>query len=614
MSTRATLILIAVFSGLVAAYWITGRLERDSVKQAAQAKKLFDFAAEDVTSLSIAREGEDLVEALRNDDGLWSIAAPHSHIPPNAPLWDAMTEVFASLTNERDIDADPDTPADYELDTPGLSVIAGTKQGQLIQVAFGALDPTQVNRYARIGDGQVFLTPAAAFHALNRGLRDLRDRRLLTHVGEGIVKMDVKRRETQGLEEIEDPRLADRARGIDESYALGNDGLWRMTLPVQAQSRQDKIKALVSYLEFATGRGYIDAPRNLSDYGLAPPFAEVTAHNPSGDAQALLLGWPSGPTDNTGVFVKRNDNPSVFIVDAHLLTLLPAGPGDFREKRLFTREAKRLKTIRYEDARSEMLLENEPEAGWQLVEPSSDDTDQLAVSMYIAMLKRVEGISFLEGGEAPPLDSPRLTLEFTFTDDTPPSAIHIGALVPSSNPIEFYARQAIGAATTISFESLSMLQAAPFDFRVKTLFPLQKDDLREIDLVLEDRRYVFRYSDSVWRLIEPRGARLETQTDVHSLIETFMMSKAKGLAEPPPSDGVLGRNEPILIVTFQILDGVAAGTTRTFGPVSVGNRVTNNSRRRFLWVEGKEPIYLIDQALIDGVRDALLGVVYPSSP
>jgi len=43
--------------------------------------------------------------------------------------------------------------------------------------------------------------------------------------------------------------------------------------------------------------------------------------------------------------------------------------------------------------------------------------------------------------------------------------------------------------------------------------------------------------------------------------------------------------------------------------VYVGNRETRNSRHRFLWIEGKDPIYLIDQALIDGVRDALLGVV-----
>ena len=67
-------------------------------------------------------------------------------------------------------------------------------------------------------------------------------------------------------------------------------------------------------------------------------------------------------------------------------------------------------------------------------------------------------------------------------------------------------------------------------------------------------------------------------------------------------------------MTFQILDGVAADTTRTFGPVYVGNRVTSNSRQRFLWKDTQASIYLVEQALIDGVRDALLGVVNPSSP
>lgn len=608
MSTRATLALIVVFAGLLTAYWLAGRIERNVIKEAAEARKLFDFAPEDITTLSIARQGETPVEALRKDDGQWTIAAPHPHIPPNGPLWTALTKIAASLTNERDIDADPDALADYQLETPILYIIFGTKQGQPTKIEFGALDPTQVNRYTRLGEGQVFLSPAKTFQALNRSLQELRDARVFTHLGEGVEKIDFKRRATEGAEEIEDPGLAARAKRIDESYALAEGGGWRMAKPVDAAARQGKLNALVSQLRFATGRGYIDEPESLDDYGLDPPYAELTAYSPSGEGQTLLLGWVSGAEDKSGLFVKRSDNPSVFIADAHLFTLLPAGPGDFREKRLFTREAKNLKTIRYTDARSEILLENDPDVGWRLVNPPADDTDQFAVSMYIAVLKSIQGLSFPEE-EALSIESPRLSLEFTYTGDTPPSAIQIGGIVPSSNPLVFYALQDNGAATTISFQSFQMLQAIPFRFRIKTLFPFKRNEVRAIDLTLENRRYVFQYENGVWTLSEPQGARLETQSDVHLLIDTFSTTLAKGIADPPPAAETQGMNDPILTVVFRVVDDPLTGTTRTVGPVRVGNRVTSNSRQRFLRMEGKTPVYLVDQALIDGVRDALRGVV-----
>ncbi len=613
MSTRATVALVLVFAGLLTAYWVTGRIERNVIKQAAEAKKLFDFAPEDITTLSIARHGEAPVEALRKDDGQWTIAAPYPHVRPNGPVWTALTIVVASLTNEREIDAGTDALADYQLEAPVLSVIFGTKQGQLSQVAFGALDPTQVNRYARLGEGQVFLCPARFFQALNRGLQELRDTRMFAHLGEGVERIDFERHATEGADEIEDPGMAARARGIDETYVLAEDGEWRLSKPVDATASQAKLDALASWLRFATGRGYIDEPESLSDYGLDPPYAELTAYGPTGEGLTLLIGWPSGDEDKPGLFVKRADNPSVFVAEAHLVTLLPAGPGDFREGRLFTREAKNLKTIRYLDSRSEMLLENDPDEGWRLVDPPADDTDQFAVSMYIAVLKSIQGLSFPEGDEALSIESPRLSLEFTYTDGAPPSSIRIGGPVPSSNPIVFSALQDIGAATTISFDSFRNLQADSFRFRIKTLFPFRRDAVRGVDLTFDDRHYVFGYENGVWTLSEPRGARLETQSDVHSLIDTFSTTLAKGIADPPPAADVQGRNDPILTVVFEVVDDPLTDTRRTVGPVHVGNRLTSNSRQRFLWIEGKAPVYHVDQALIDGVRDALRGVVFGRS-
>ncbi|MDK1046437.1 MAG: hypothetical protein QGM45_12240, partial [Anaerolineales bacterium] len=97
-----------------------------------------------------------------------------------------------------------------------------------------------------------------------------------------------------------------------------------------------------------------------------------------------------------------------------------------------------------------------------------------------------------------------------------------------------------------------------------------------------------------------------------SLIDTFSTTLAKGIADPPPAADVQGKNDPVLTVVFQVVDDPLTDTTRTVGPVLVGNLVTSKSRQRFLWMEEKMPIYLVDQALIDGVRDALGGVAFHS--
>ena len=91
------------------------------------------------------------MEAARDDTGQWAITIPYRHIPANQPLWNALSAAISSLTNERTIDEKPNNLEDFQLDSPLLTVIVGTANDPLMQLAFGSLDPTQVNRYARKG-------------------------------------------------------------------------------------------------------------------------------------------------------------------------------------------------------------------------------------------------------------------------------------------------------------------------------------------------------------------------------------------------------------------------------------------------------------------------------
>ena len=605
MNARATLGLAIAFAALLTAYWLTGKIDRSATREARDVEPVFTFQADDIDGMRIAQLGAAPVEATRDRDGIWSIVQPHAHIPANQALWNRLATALTAVTNQRTIDDAPTSLADFQLDQPALTIVVEGGASANTQIAFGSLDPTQVNRYARVGDGPVFLAPSSAFEMLNRTLDDLRDRRIFTHLEGGIPRVDFVRHATGGAEELEDASLVSRSLRIDESYEVDDTGFWHLARPTAAVLQQERIVPLAAYLRLAVGRGYIDEPESLSDYGLDPPFAELRAHNVDGETHTLLLGWLSGGDDEGGIFVKRADSSSVYVADSRLFLLLPAEPQDYREKRLFTHAATTLKTIRYEDAQNVIELEHDDELGWQMIEPPSEDTDQIAVSMYIAMLKSIEGVAFPEETEIPSLATPRVTLDFSFTDDTPPSTVLLGGPLSDTVPPLFYARQDIGVVTAIPFDALRMLQAEPFDFRIKRIFPFEASAVEHIDLLFEDRRYVYRLEEGNWILEEPRGARLESQADVRALLETFVQCRASGIVDTEAAaDAQL---DPILRVSFGIS---GSGQSITLGPIEVGARTDANSRQRHLRIPGKTTPYLVDQALISDVRDALQGVVF----
>lgn len=608
MKARHTIALGVVFAALTALYVYTGTREARVQREAAEAKRVFDFTAADISTLSIAQQGGVPVEGLRGEAGVWRIAAPADHIAAYQPIWNQLAETVAGMMNQRTLESSVEDPAAFALEDPRLSVIVGTADGTLQQVAFGDLDPTQRHRYTRIGDGEIFLTNAETFSRLNRSLLDLRDRRIFTHLDEGLTRIDYERlpTEARAAAAVDDPEVARRTTAIDESYAVTDDGEWRLVEPVYARARQDRLERLAQILRSLGGREFIDDPESLADYGLDPPFSRLTAHAPDGTTQTLLLGWIADDPENAGMFVKRTNNPSIIVVDARLLTLLPSEPEDFREKRLFTRKAARLKTVRYRDGSSSLRLENTAD-GWRLVEPAARDTDQVAVSMYIGMLKQIEGKSFPDVQNPPGFDPPRIQLDFTYDDGSAPSRIAVGAPVPGSDPMRIYARQDFGTLTTISFDDFRMVQTTAFDFRVKALFPFRREWVEELDLTFEGTRYRFRFAEGRWIVIEPEGRQLETQSDLRALIDAFIQTQAQDIAEPAPSVAVQGMTEPILEATFRFAP--SAPMDGPLGPVRVGNRKTPASRERFLTLAGRDEVYFVDQGLVDDVRQALQGVV-----
>ncbi len=179
MKPRSTLALAVVLAALCAAYWGVQHLGTRRATQAQQSKKLFQFAPEALRGLTIHPVNGAPVTAERDAGGPWRITAPNPTIRPLQTLWNRVAEKFAGLNSERVVAEAPDDLKQYGLDVPQLSVEARVDGADPVKIFVGDVEPTQRYRYARLGNGPLFLLNTDAFFELNRSLDDLRHRFLV---------------------------------------------------------------------------------------------------------------------------------------------------------------------------------------------------------------------------------------------------------------------------------------------------------------------------------------------------------------------------------------------------------------------------------------------------
>lgn len=611
MSTRATLGLLGTFALLAGAYWFTGFLERRSEREAREARRVFHFSVDEITSLSVEQEGKAPIEAMRRPGGPWRIVAPHDRIPPNEQLWGRVAANVAELSNERTIDESPADLGPFGLDRPRLSVIVGTLEGELRQIQFGAVDATTEYRFARVGDGPVFLATKNAFFELNRSSLDLRDRNLIHPGEEGITRIEFSRFWQGKSEKADDggpdaPELEVGEESVRVIVERGKDGRWVMLEPAPGRGNQERIEALAKEIQFALGREYVDEPGHPSDYGLQPPWGKVTVYgDESGGPRTLFLGAVAGPEQGNGIFVKLDHLPSVFVIDAHIMTLVPESPEAFRDPKLFSRRASDLRQIRYRDRRNRVTLTNDPETGWRLTEPPHDDIDYEAVSQYLSHLKDVFGTSFPREAGDFGLGDPRILLEFTFAPDGETTTIAVGGPVPDSSLELHYVRTDDGTVTTIPLGAMLALQVTPFTFRDKHIFSFDPGEAVGVEIELDGKGYELRRSEDRWVVDAPPGHRLGSQADAYDALRELAGTLAIDAADPPPSVDVQGVNTPVLVATVVV--GGESGERRV-GPLKIGALKATNARERFATVEGRPEVFFVDQTLVDNVRAALRGI------
>lgn len=602
MNTKNTLGMLAFLVALLLAYWLTDLFRQSAERSEHDSHRLSRFEAGAIVEIRVERVGENPVYGTRNADGEWAFVEPYPYIESNPIVWNRLADAVATVTNERTIQENPKDLDLYELDPPHLIVEAKTEAGESVRIVAGAIDPTQEYRYARADDGPVVLITTSDFHELNRSLLDLRQRFVLPPSDSGIDRLQFAHIYTGGLES-DDPEFVEPEIGdVSVKVVLERDAdlVWQMHVPVETRANQARVQTLIDEVRFMTGRNYIDNPENLSDYGLDPPERILTVHEGEGDMErTLMIGWVAAEGEGGGIFAKIADNPSVFVIDAHIISLLPRTPDAFRETRLLSGEATNLAAIRYRDEHTELRLVNDETTGWTLVEPPFDDVAQNAVSAYIAFLKGIGGTSFPVDPEAPGFDHPAVGLELFYRGAAESTTILIGGTVPDTSPPLYYAKQEDGAITTVPLAVMLAMRASAFKFRDKRIFRFPEDRALKIALQLDGNAFEFKKVGETWAVVQPENMRIESQADVRDLLRILSRAQALSVVSPTPPADVQGLDSPIFSARVEYKDNEEP---HVLGPFEIGASKASSSRERFARVEGRPEVFFVDQDLIDDLR------------
>jgi len=306
------------------------------------------FKVADVVAVTLTRPGGQVKLVKRK--GEWDIVEPAATRADR----DAVSGFLASLAQlraTRFVAESAPNPAQYSLHQPRLAIeLAFAGATQPARLSFGgpsthstgsepalskakgqagsgpprAFTPSTVEGKSRGGETDtselyarntqhpaVMVVPESAFANVNRTLDDLRSQRVAEFSVLDVQSVAIAR----GNQRVELRREKDRR--------------WIITSPARMQADAHKVEDLLYALSDVRAHSFIDNPGSLVAYGLDLLVAAVTLYRGQGAEPArFMFGAPAGE----GRIYAKSSGQTIFEVPADILSQLPAGIEDLRER------------------------------------------------------------------------------------------------------------------------------------------------------------------------------------------------------------------------------------------------------------------------------------------
>jgi len=366
---------------------------------------------------------------------------------------------------------------------------------------------------------------------------------------------------------------------------------WQMLEPVKARGDRGRVdETLTTLVTARIDREIEPAPKQLGDFGLEKPAAEVTLRLKDGKQLGLALGAKSP----TGVWVYARDatKPAVFVLGEGALRDATRPLDDFRDRTVLALDAKGVSGFEIV-TRDETLAVEQAEGKWTLTRPVTLPADRDTITDFLDKLQAQKVKAFV--AEAPKSLAPyglerpvRLAIHTGRDKDRATKSLLLGNVDKAKQGV--YAMRPGETSVLLLPEPVwTMVPKNVAALRNKVLVEFERDKVTGIDLESPKGRVTLALEGTRWRVTAPEplpADQVEAGAILFKLRElraqAFLADDAAGVAR------YLGRPTVRVTLTEQ---GAPAPRTVLLAP-SPERR--SGQPTAYAALAGRGPVVLVD--------------------
>jgi Domain of unknown function (DUF4340) len=386
MKIRGLVVAAVVFFILAGVlYWSEHRKPADdTVKASADTPPaILKLDSSSITKLDLKKKNAETVVLTKAGSGMWQITQPKAYGADQDAV-SSLLSTLSSLNSERLVEEKTSDLKTYGLDQPALEVDITDKGNKTQKVLLGDDTPTGSSVYAMLaGDPRVFTVASYTKNSVDKGLNDVRDKRLLTVNSDKISRLEIVRK----------GQTIEFGRNKDE---------WQILKPKPLRADASEIGELIRKLN--------DAKMNLA---AADPKTDTGAFARGTVLATARITDESGTQslevrkDKDTYYAKSNAVEGAYKIDTDLGKALDKGLDDFRGKKLFDFGYAELGKLELHSASKAYFLTRSGEDWWS----NGKKMDADSVQSLVAKLRDLTSDKFSESGFANP------TIEATLTSE-----------------------------------------------------------------------------------------------------------------------------------------------------------------------------------------------------
>jgi hypothetical protein len=405
-------ILFLLVAGLGAyLYWV----EVPKARQEATKAKLVTATPDDITAVTLVFPDREI--GLRKDNGAWRLTKPIEG-PADDTAVQALIRAITDAEIQKSLDEAPSDLASFGLDKPAPTVRLTSAKGDLPAIAVGKNAAIGGKTYVRVGDDpKVVLTSSSLKVALDKQVKDLRDKQLLAFKDDDVTRIDIK-----------------PADGPPVGLVRKDKEAWTL----EPGDQPTDITEVRSYLSSLRSTRAVDFPdTDVAAAGLDKPRLTVTVDLGKEPAQTLLVGNDTTQGTQKQIFAKRADQPTVVTLGDWSFRTLGKDAWQFRDKTILGFGSDRVGRIVIErkDGPGATLIHGEP-GGWSL--EGQKESKAGVIQRFVDDLRELRGASIAEEPATDlkrfGLDAPDLRLTLSDREQKP-----MGTILLAKHDGKFYA-------------------------------------------------------------------------------------------------------------------------------------------------------------------------------